>query len=467
MDLLLIHKQEKKDRKSSASSVCDLKLYSDTNTIIYVAVFDFDYHRYGEKKHVTFIHKFTLDINTGDITIVYSIDNNNLTDDKTYKTNNISKKNNFGMLFDLTENGFYRGEKRVKFWGVKYERIVEQIFEIIYNKIQPHFKSDFIKEKNYKEKYSVNSLYDMLVDYHLDIKDIKSHDGVYYDIRYDYPKKRFLKENDNKFLPAVLDSYSIKSKYLVGELSKNSDKSIHISALNFICKLFGENYIDHIKKTKWESHCYDLPPSRKTHELKNESEKRAMIQLINNWERNTLRSDSLIYNINKLLTIREQLELKGLDLKFKAKNDHEFENTLETWSGIKQHFARGFKLKYVFPEEFINFVEQPIEIDGETYEPKILMTEEEFRLEGFTMKNCMSKQFPHGMFYIFISLSNKRKRINLQYRKGYLTQQYGKANTPVPEIFTKSLDILTERLKKYPTVEWKKEKYDFLFPDFQ
>ena len=74
----------------------------------------------------------------------------------------------------------------------------------------------------------------------------------------------------------------------------------------------------------------------------------------------------------------------------------------------------------------------------------------------------MSKQFAHGAVYIFVSLHHKRKRINLQYRKGNLIQSYGKANTPVIQIFEDPTNILTERFKKYPLIEWKKEKYDFL-----
>lgn len=74
----------------------------------------------------------------------------------------------------------------------------------------------------------------------------------------------------------------------------------------------------------------------------------------------------------------------------------------------------------------------------------------------------MSKQFAHGVVYIFVSLQHKRKRINLQYRKGNLIQSYGKANTPVIQTFEEPTNILTSRFKKYPTIEWKKDKYEFL-----
>jgi hypothetical protein len=135
---------------------------------------------------------------------------------------------------------------------------------------------------------------------------------------------------------------------------------------------------------------------------------------------------------------------------------------MEMWSGLKLHFARGYKVKYLIPEDFIKEMEEDIVIGDETFKPKILLTEDDFRIEGFNMKNCMSKQFAHGAIYIFVSLQHKRKRINLQYRKGSLIQSYGKANTPVIKIFEDPTNILTERFKKHPTVEWKKEKYDFL-----
>jgi hypothetical protein len=187
-----------------------------------------------------------------------------------------------------------------------------------------------------------------------------------------------------------------------------------------------------------------------------------MINVINKWENDTLKTDSLIYSINKLLTIREVVEQKNIDLKFKAKNDIEFDNLMELWSGIKLHFSRGFKLKYILPEEFIKTIEQDIVIGEDVYKPKLLQTEEDFRIEGYTMKNCMSKQFPHGALYLYVSLQHKRKRINLQYRRGSLVQSYGKANTPVIDMFNEAIVNLNERFSKYPNIEWKKEKYDFI-----
>ena len=463
MDLLFRYTQEKKERnRITASSVCDLKLYVNGLDLLFQSVYEFDYDRYGTKKFITFEHIMVINTVNGDINTSYKIINEGLTNDKIFKNSTKNGKNDFGMVFNLIENGILRGEKRKGYWGVKYERALMKIEDLLIILLQPKFKSTFFQTKNYKLKPTINTIYDLLVDYHLDVKGIKGHDGIYYDIQQEYPRKKWLEKNDYKFLPAVLDSYGIKSRYLVSELSKNWGRPIQIASLNYICKLFGSEYINYIKEFNWETHCYDTPPNKKTHELKNESEKQCMVKMINKWESDTLKTDSLIYSLNKLFTIRDLLEKRGLTLKFKSKNDNDFDNTMEVWSGYKLHFARGYKVKYLIPDEVIDDIEKDICVNGSIFKPKVLLTEDEFRLEGYSMKNCMSKQFPHGAIYIFVSLQHNRKKINLQYRKGNLIQSYGKANTAVDSIFEDATIILSNRFKKYPHLEWKKEKYEFL-----
>ena len=66
------------------------------------------------------------------------------------------------------------------------------------------------------------------------------------------------------------------------------------------------------------------------------------------------------------------LEKKGLDLRFKAKNDADFDNTLEIWSGYKFHFARGYRNRYTIDESFKKMIEEEININGKIYKPKLL-----------------------------------------------------------------------------------------------
>lgn len=460
MDFLFKYNQEKRDKKSGALSLCDLKLFYNDKFVTYVSKFDFYYHTYGSDRFVVFEHTLSINTISGDITTNYKISNNGL-NVRTFNNVNRTKKNNFSMLNDLIDNGLVRGEKRLGYWGVKYRRAIETIMRQISDILKTKLKTDFYKNKVYPW-IAENNFYEQLVDFHLDMKEIKAHNGVYKDIQCEYPKKKWLKLNDNKFLPAVLDYYGIKSKFLIGELNKNWGKPIYISSLNYLCKLFGENHIEYLKQFVWDHHCYDLPPNKKVHELKNDAEKKALVQIIKKWEKESMRMDSLITSLNKLFSIREFLDSKNISVKFKGKNDSDFDNMMENWSSAKSHITKGYKVKYVVPEDFKNIIEEKIEIDGDIYIPKLLLTEEEFRIEGYEMKNCMSKQFSHGIIYFFVSMECNRKRINLQYRKGNLIQSYAKANTVVPDTFDRAISMLTNRFKGYQEIVQVKERYDVI-----
>jgi hypothetical protein len=465
MELLIQHKQEKLNKKHKSSFKCDLKLFSDNKNIIFNGTFDFDYFRYGTKSVVTFEHTINFSLITGDVEVVYKIINNGFTESRHLKSDTKIKKNNFMVLYDAIENGLMRGEKRRGFWGIKYTRVSEKIIKKYIEIVQLKFDTKFHNEKDYLGNNSqYSSLFELFVDYHLEKKKIKGYDAIYNHILYEYPKKKWLDLNENKFLPAILDSYGIKSKYLIGELNKKWDRPILLSSLNYICKLFGDNHIDYLKKFVWEHHCFDAVPNKRTHELKNESEKDCMVKVIQNWEKENLKTDSFMYLTNRLLSVRELLENKGYDkLNFKAKNDSEYDTTYNMWNGLKQYYTRGYKLRYSIPKEILDFIEKPIELNNETYKVKVLTTEEDFRIEGYNMKNCMSQQFIHGITYLYVAIQKGRKRINLQYRKGRLIQSYGKANTPVDDIsFIEASEELNKRLENYTTLEWKREKYDYL-----
>jgi hypothetical protein len=462
-NFLVHYTQEKQDKKTyKSAATCELKLRYDNNILYYEGEFVLNYHRNNLQKNISFKHELELNTNTGDIKTTYILRNNNLTDSQLFNNRDSIKENNFKMLYELCENGFYRGEKRTGYWGAKYAKQLDKITKIILDILKPKFKTPYLYEKLSSEKVVTNKLFDMLVDFHLDMNNIKGHDSVYYDILEEYPKKKWLKLNDNKFLPAVLDAYGVKSKYLIKILSNNTYKPYNIASLNYICKLFGPNYISYLKQSNWMVHCFDAPPNKKTHELKNDVEKACMIHVMNNWEKLNIRMDSFVHTTNKLLSIREHVEKHGINLKFKARNDNDYDSIMEMWLGHKLHFSRGYKVRYSFPEEFVEFIEQPFIHNDVVCKPKILKSEDDFRIEGYVMKNCMAKQFNHGVIYIYVSLSCNRKKIDLQYKKGKLNQHYAKANTPVDPSFEPMIEILSERFATLPEIKWVKENFDHI-----
>jgi hypothetical protein len=74
----------------------------------------------------------------------------------------------------------------------------------------------------------------------------------------------------------------------------------------------------------------------------------------------------------------------------------------------------------------------------------------------------MAKQFPMGQLYYHIAISCGKKRINVQYRKGILNQVRGKTNKDISADFELSVEILSERMKKFAHISPVKIKYDFI-----
>ena len=447
--------------KNEKISTCELKLSSDEDKIYYSSKFYDNFLRIQVKNSISFQYKLTIDKKNGDIEISYQIENNN--GEKPWvKSGNWTKKNDFNRLDGLCDRGFYYGEKRKGFWGNKYKKETNKIIQLIREELKPNINSDYLLKKDY-QKYEISPFYDMIVDYHLYMRGIKHHDNVYTHIMTDYPKKKWLKENDNKFLPAVLDNYVIKSKYLIGELSFEKNKNIDIKCLNYLCKLFGENYMDYIKRFNCQSVCRVYFKPRRYHQCKNDFEKNSIVNLIINWYENEERLDNPIVSIYELFNLRTFLEDRGYNLKLKFKTTDDYDVLMQEWSSIKKYLTVGYKLRYNIPQEIIDDIEKPIIIENRTYNPKVLLSEDDYNIEGIKMKNCMGKQFSHGVIFIYVSLTHNKRRINLQYRRGTMMQAYGKANTPITkELFDEPIDILTKRLLKYENLSWKREKYLYL-----
>lgn len=477
MELLFKYTQQKTETKKELASTCDLSFSEDQNNYYLNCEFYMEYLRRRlagaprlYKNAFTFTHVLTINKQNGDIHVKYNITNskNNLT--KLYRNTVWDKKNNFMALFDLTEHAFHQGEKKQKnFWGVKYKKATSELFALIHDKLKSNMVGveDRIMSKDYfnEDIAYLNNLYDLIVDYHCFKKGIKGHDDIYGDILYEYPKTKWLKKNDYKFIPAVLDSYGIKTKFLIGELNARPiSQSIDMRSVNFMCKLFGENYVDYFKKIDWRIICNERINNSRTHILKNDVEKDSMVKLLNSWDDAEHFSifDHKLKTINDILTTREFIESYGVETKLTAKNPRQLLDLSERWEITKKHYRLGYKIKYNIPDEIIEDIQEPIICNGNTFQPIVINSEEQFKIEGAVMKNCMAGQFSFGSYYMYIAIACGRKRVNVQFRKGKLVQARGKANIDLPEDFTEAVDILSKKLLKYQELSWKREKYDII-----
>lgn len=459
MEILHYYEQEKYEKNKPLKNNVKLKLCSDNDFLMFFSEFYIEYIRLGKMNYLTYEHGLTINKKTGDFSVAYRLINKKDNTHKLYQNTVKVKKNNFDMLIEITQRGFYGGEKRYNFWGVRYKREISEIYKIIVKELNIN-----LKDKDYEKDQAINPLYDMLVDYHLDKKGIKGHDNVYWHICETYPKKKWLKLNDNKFLPAVLDQYGIKSRLLISVLSvKEKKNKINLKSLRFLCKLFGDNYVDYFREFDWNTICMEYVKSNKIFICENDAEKKAVAKSLKTYsEIEAYIHDGILNTIFDLYSLKELLKQKGLFLKLKSNSSHQLVTLKDTWDLHKKHFKLGYKLKYTIPKDMIDVIERIIIINDQVYKPMLILSEDQFKLEGMIMKNCMAKQFNVGALYIHISLSTGKKRINLQYRRGVLNQYKAKANTNVPEEFNPAIDVLSLRMLKYTSISPEKEKYDII-----
>lgn len=456
MDLLFSLNRSKKKN----SIFADIKLLCDDEYVEIITAFDFHYFKnIGIKKIISFSRQLTINLKTGDIKVFYCKKNDMDVIEK------INKTNTFKDIQNFTYKGLINGEKTQLFWGTPYLREITKLYRVLLEIFEKH-GLHVVK----KEKSNVDFIFDIIVDFHLFKKGIKGHNMVYTHIIREYPRKKWLKLNDNKFLPAVLDSYGIKSKSLLGSLNKYFSETyvnnFHFRTLKFICNLFGDEYAHYVGNLpSIFFHCNTNTPNAKTFLLKNTTEKKNMLELFKNWESNYLQINPFIEQVHHLLDMRNFLEKKGYKLKFNVKNDIEFLQKYNEWYSLKTHFTRGYKLMIDYSEDLINEVEKDIIINNITYKVILLKSEDDFRLEGHRMKNCMGDQFISALNSTFFTVIGNGKRYHIQFKDGEMKQIYGKANIVVtPGEMDDVIDVLSNRLTKYYEVKtgWNKVKYNFI-----
>lgn len=472
MEKIFEYRQNRKTDKGKCVEDNVIEIFHSDETLLIDLGYYFTYRRpkeinvedYQLTREVENINQISLNLKNADFHVFSSITNRGFLGD-TRSASPKRRKNKFSQLSDITNESFFRGTKSAG--SVRYSNKAKEAWVIIKDILQSKMTNEYLKSKDYN-KPEIDPLYDLIVDFHLDKKNIKGHNMVYLDVQEDFPKQKYLKTNDRKFVPALLEQYGIKNRQFVSALSNNEEgMPVIIKTLNYFCKLFGENYIDYMNKIDWEVHCYCPPPTNKVHPLKNEQEKRNMVKVIQSWEEGGLRTNtdmasngSLVTSLHTVLELRDKIENRGIDLKFQAKHESDFDRTFEEWRGLKKYLTVGYKIRYSFPDEFIKTIEQPIRIGDVIFKPVILKLEEDFKIEGHLMKNCMGGQFSHGSIAVFISLRKDKKWIDVQYARGEKIMSYAKANSPIPDGFQMALKVLNKRMKEFKDVKWIKEKYD-------
>jgi len=384
---------------------------------------------FGFKKTRT-VSKLKLNLKTGDFLIVKQIHNNI----KYYKNSF------FSLSLILQENKFVKHVRHSYEMG-SFTR------ELNNGEIEKIFVEQLGGKGNEVEK--------TLIDFFVKRKNIKIPNNYHNLLKYNYPTKKYLKKNDNKLILSILDSYNIKTKYMVKMAHEYNDKGyIDFTALTLYSNVLYDEKSYFIKQIPFDlfiiqndyhlRHTTYMPPNFNL----TRKEKELVVKVLNdNFYKKSLYT--FLVDLYDHVHMKNFVVANGYNFVFNFTTNREFKIEHQTLTSIYSKVKKGFIYNHVYDENLINTIEQVIiSKDNNLYVPFILKDEIDYKEEGNIMHHCVySYASKKECFIISIRKENSKERITCEFNlNGELIQARYFCNGDVPEDFLEPLDIIKARV---------------------
>lgn len=327
----------------------------------------------------------------------------------------------------------------------------------------------------------------IIEEFFMRTKQIKGYD---YDnlkiLKYNYPTEKFLKKNKRKLIASALDKKGIKTDLTIKIVHLYD---IDINILSHFLNLFGKNFsrflplinqeIFQKRDLKVESYFsgyYEKDLLDFINTI-SDDEKFNIVKIINSFTEQTSHFQG--YSV-RILTITNEIkdhlrmlfEIKKYypEMKINAKTHNDFRNEHNTFGKIQLQIRNGYRIVYKCSDEIIKHLEEPIH----NIKPFILKTSEDYYEEGTYMHHCVNSYVrQENSLIISLRDMNSKDRVTCEFNKntGEIIQHRYFLNQAPPENFTKSIEILIERvLSNRPIlkeIKMTKEKLDIELPEIK
>lgn len=436
---------------------------------------------------------FTIDLNNGDF---YTFDTTN--------KNKRIRKNSFNELKSLVKShSLFNYENRIKLSTEyhthvpRYQSLETTPAQIVFTKIRERFRENL---NDLEFKSNIFNIFKNNLQ--IDIDDVENDDWVYesilkffikkkgikvpnnyVDLLTDwYPTVKYLKKNDNKLVASILDRLGVKSKHtikLVHELPE-----LDLVRFSFLRKYFfgndlhknignlNRNVLVGIKKREFflsKFHYFnDIQPYNDIQP----NEQHCILKLLNNFVENRSDYDTEKYSrdtetkfreIDDHLNMIRRLKRIFPETEFKACDWKTFHEEHLQFSRLYHLINRGYTIEFIFDDDLIKTIEEPITTSGATFYPVILKKDIEYTEEGKHMHHCVGS-YSERETSLIVSLRENGKhsdsRVTCEYNTmtKRVVQERSFCNGVPPEQFLKPLEILRERIGNYRDSIKSKEK---------
>ena len=83
------------------------------------------------------------------------------------------------------------------------------------------------------------------------------------------------------------------------------------------------------------------------------------------------------------------MKREGIKVKLKAKTYEEFVQEHREWTDLVDEINKSTIITHIYKKDFLNYIQQPITIDGVKMTPKVLRDTYEYRDESYVQSNCV------------------------------------------------------------------------------
>lgn len=311
-------------------------------------------------------------------------------------------------------------------------------------------------------------IFNLIIEFFVRKKEIKAPNEYKSLIVNLYPTEKFLKKNDRKLVQSILDSFGIKSKFLVKLIHENP--KISISMYSKFAEFFGQDYQKYmssispvfskfLETVDEEIISVNFRKLNFKHDLR-KMEKENLIKIINDFLTQNSPSKKAIENIHQLirdhLSMYEKLKEYDIDIKINAVNYESFMLEHEEFSKLISLIKKGWTIEYQYDNRMVRYIEDPFTVvfdDKEIlFKPVILKREEEYQVEGDYMHHCVaSYSNKETSLIVSLRIDEGVDRVTCEFNKktGECLQSRHFCNQSPPKHFEESLKILKSRISKF------------------
>lgn len=324
------------------------------------------------------------------------------------------------------------------------------------------------------ETTRIHFFYEFLY-YFVNKRNIKSPDNFMALLLYFYPTERYLKKNDRKQVAATLDRLGMKSKATIKLLHQRPH--VDLLGLSKVCSLFGDDFPKYVSNIKSEVFkdinyslenvnyqntgiVYDIIGDNEVIDYEiTKQEKDNILQIINTSHTDphpilvaghrthlTQVCNDIIDHFRQLSKIQKEYP----NFRLFARTHKSFEVEHRHYSKIYNLLKREYLKMFVYNQNTIDFLEEPIEIsEDEKYYPYILKREDEYIEEGNFMHHCVGGYIRTDTSMI-VSLRNEKGDVRVtneyHFKNGNCIQSRAVNNGRPPDNFIIPLKKLQGRI---------------------